>query len=70
VTEALGQIIAPSFVAGVVVVNRVVTEAAPILRHRRLDMIGWTVEQVRAYCAQRGWQFYRVHPAPAADGGR
>jgi hypothetical protein len=63
--EALGQIDGPTFCAGVVVVNRVIVDAAPYLKNRRLNMVGWTVEQVRDYCAARGWRFYRVHtPAP------
>lgn len=54
--EALGQITAPHFCAGIVFVARVCTEPAPILRYMR----GWTVERVRDYCATKQWGFQRV----------
>ena len=41
------RIIAPHFVAGIVRGG----EAAPIIRY----MKGWTLPQIRAYCASKGW---------------
>lgn len=43
--------IKPSFVAGLVLEQNVVTEAAPIIRY----MIGWNRDRVRNYAKKRGW---------------
>jgi hypothetical protein len=41
------RISAPQFVAGIVRGGRV----APIIKY----MKGWTLAQIRAYCAKKGW---------------
>lgn len=46
--KSMVRITAPWFVAGVVLGKR----AAPIVRY----MVPWTLDQIRAYCAKRGWQ--------------
>lgn len=50
------RIVAPHFVAGLLVDNGRVVVAAPILRY----MIGWTGRQVGAYCAQKRWTWERL----------
>jgi hypothetical protein len=45
------RIVAPHFVAGVEVVDGVVTTGAPILRYMR----GWTVARVESYAKSKGW---------------
>lgn len=54
--ETLAQIAAPHFTAGLVLVDDVVTVAAPILRY----MIGWNADTVRSYVRNRGWKIARV----------
>lgn len=41
------RITAPHFVAGIVRGG----DCAPILRYMR----GWTLREIRAYCARKGW---------------
>lgn len=41
------RIVAPHFVAGIVRGG----DVAPIIAY----MKGWTLRQIRAYCAKRGW---------------
>lgn len=41
------RIVAPYFVAGIVVGER----AAPIIKY----MVPWTLEQIGAYCAKKRW---------------
>ena len=48
----LAQVKAPHFVAGIVLENDIVTEAAPIVKY----MHGWSRDKVRDYCKQKGWQ--------------
>lgn len=50
-TVALGRIVAPHFVAGVIVEEGNVTRAAPIVGY----MLGWSEERVRTYVRRRGW---------------
>lgn len=45
------RIVAPHFVAGVVIEDRRVVKAAPIVKY----MIGWSVTRVLTYCRRRGW---------------
>lgn len=45
------RIVAPHLCAGLVVVNGIVTEAAPILKYMR----GWQITRVRGYCNHKGW---------------
>lgn len=51
------RIVAPHFVAGVVIGER----AAPIVAY----MTQWPVESIKAYCADKGWGCERI-----ATGGR
>ncbi len=46
------RVVAPHFVAALVVVADRVTTAAPILAYMR----GWTGDRVRAYVARKGWR--------------
>lgn len=48
----LAQITAPHFVAGLLLSENRVQEAAPIIRY----MIGWPRARVREYCHRKGWQ--------------
>ena len=52
----LAQIKAPHFTAGIVLVDDVVTEAAPIVKY----MIGWHRNYVRHYCQQKRWQINAI----------
>jgi len=47
------------FVAGVVLDREtgLVIDTAPIVRF----MVDWSVEEVKAYCRQRGWEMSEVH---------
>lgn len=47
------RIVAPHFVAGVVLSRGKVSRSAPILKY----MTGWTRGQVIGYCAKKHWQF-------------
>jgi len=51
-SEILVRVVAPHFVACLIVVNRRCTEAAPILRWA----IGKTADELRVYFAKREWQ--------------
>lgn len=57
--ETLVRIVAPHFVAAVVVVADRVTVAAPILSY----MYGWPSDRVRQYVAGKGWRASIVRPA-------
>jgi hypothetical protein len=46
------RILGPDFVAGLIVDGKRIVRAAPVIRY----MIGWTVQQVAARCAQKGWE--------------
>jgi len=50
--EILAVIEAPHFYAGIVLQGDVVAEAADILKYMRK----WTRDQVRDYCATKGWK--------------
>lgn len=54
----LGRIVAPHFVAGVIVEDGRVVRAAPIVGY----MKGWPEERVRAYVARKGWTATRSLP--------
>lgn len=59
----LVRIVAPHFVAGLVLDDRdQVIEAAPILRYMR----GYTADALRAYVARKGWCASRVSDAAGA----
>lgn len=47
----LVRVEAPHFVAGAVLQDGVVTEAAPILKYA----VGWTRERLRDYVRSKGW---------------
>lgn len=56
-SDVLVRIVAPHFVAGVIGQrNGAVITAAPIVRY----MVGWTGDQVAAYCSRKGWACERV----------
>lgn len=46
------RIVAPHFVAGVVVVGGVVTACAPIVKYMR----GWAADRVHSYAKSKGWK--------------
>ena len=54
--DVLARIVAPHFVAGIVVHDGRVTEAAPIVRY----MVGWSPRRVLAYVDRKGWSVARV----------
>ncbi len=47
------QIKAPHFTAGVIVKDRAVVTAAPIIKY----MIGWKYIKVLHYCDEKGWKY-------------
>jgi hypothetical protein len=62
VIEVLAQIKAPKprqFVAGIVLWDDVVVEAAPILGFMKRGK--WTRTRVREYCREKGWEVSVVH---------
>lgn len=56
----LAQITAPHFTAGIVLVDDIVTEAAPIVSY----MIGWKRDKVRDYCMHKRWHIVIVGDSP------
>ena len=54
--STLVRVVAPHFVAGLVVEGRTVVRAAPILRW----MVGEPWDLVRAYIAGKGWKAARA----------
>lgn len=48
----LVRVVAPHFVAGLVVDDDRVTFAAPIIEY----MVGWTPDHARSYIAKKGWR--------------
>lgn len=61
----LVRVVAPHFVAGFIVTNDRVTEAAPIIRY----LVGWESKRVRDYIARKGWRASVVLPALATEQG-
>lgn len=57
--HSLVRVVAPHFVAGLVVDDEYVIHAAPILRY----MVGWSVDRVRDYVAKKGWRASNVPDA-------
>jgi len=51
--ETVAQITAPHFVAGIVLHDDFVVEAAPIVDYMRSRQ--WGRAQVRSYCKAKGW---------------
>ena len=51
--ETLAAIDAPHFFCGIVLWDDLVVEAAPIVHYMKQGK--WTRDQVRAYCAKKGW---------------
>ncbi len=49
----------PKFVAGIVLHDDVVVEAAPIVGYMKKDK--WTRTDVREYCKKRGWEVQVIH---------
>jgi hypothetical protein len=56
--EILARIVAPHFVAGIVLHGDQVAEAAPIVDYMR----GWPRDRVRDYCRAKGWTIAIVAP--------
>ena len=54
ITEILASIDAPHFVAGVVLWDDKVIEAAPIIGYMKKQK--WTRDRVRDYCKTKGWK--------------
>lgn len=52
----LYQIVAPHFVAGIVVKNNITVRVAPILHYLR----GWPMSSVIVYCEKKAWQLNPV----------
>lgn len=52
--ETLAMIDAPHFLAGIVLWNDRVTEAADIVKYMRKGK--WTRDKVRDYCKTKGWK--------------
>lgn len=52
----LARIVAPHFVAGIVLEGTTVVEAAPIVRY----MVGWSAKRVHAICLDKKWTIARV----------
>lgn len=52
----LYQIVAPHFVAGIVVKDNIAVQVAPILHYLR----GWPMSSVAAYCEKKAWQINLV----------
>lgn len=50
------RIVAPHFVAGVVISHGVVVRAAPIVKY----MKGWLTPKVINYCKKRGWSVVTI----------
>lgn len=65
--EVLLRITGPSFVAGIVVRDRRIVEAAPVLRY----MIGWDGRRFARYVIARRWRFEvvdtRKRPPPHGE---
>jgi hypothetical protein len=60
--EILAQIRAPKprqFVAGIVLFDDVVVEAAPIVHYMKRGK--WTRARVREWCCEKGWEISVVH---------
>jgi hypothetical protein len=57
--EILAAIDAKHFLAGVVLFDDRVVEAAPIVGYMKKQK--WTRERVRDYCASKGWKITVVH---------
>lgn len=55
-TERLIRVVAPHFVAALVTVDGLCTEAAPILKWA----VGKGEDWLRAYFAQKGWKAHEV----------
>jgi hypothetical protein len=51
-TEILAQITAPHFTVGIVLIDDVVTLAAPTVGYMRR----WSRDRVRKYCEDKNWQ--------------
>lgn len=58
-TETLAVIDAPHFNCGIVFRDDLVARAAPIVSYMHKG--GWTLDQVRSYCAKKGWRISVVH---------
>jgi len=61
--DMLVRVLAPHFVAGFVIRQDRVIEAAPILRRK---LLGKTTEAARAEIAKNGWRAHIVAPNNAA----
>lgn len=63
-TSTLVRIEAPYFVAGAVLVEGRVTEAAPILHYVR----GWTLARLTVYARSKGWTVGSTLPQQTKQG--
>ncbi len=62
VADMIIRIVAPRFVAGIILAHGRIIRCAPILRH----MFGWTMSEVVTYCRKRGWQWQVVADTAAS----
>ena len=60
--ETLAQIKAPHFTAGLVLLDDLVVEAAPIISYMVKNH--WTRSDVRDYCRDKGWTISVVREEP------
>lgn len=65
VVEILAQIRADHFTAGIVLWDDRVVEAAPIVHYMKKRR--FTRDQVRSYCATKGWKISVVHRIERTD---
>lgn len=61
-SELLARIVAPHFVAGIILRDAVVVEAAAIVGYMR----GWSAHRVAEYCKSKRWEIARVPARSAA----
>ena len=57
-TVIVYQITAPYFTAGLVLIQGIVTDAAPIIRY----MLGWQEARMKRYVAHKSWEIEETTP--------
>ena len=60
----LARIEAPHFTAGIVLIDDIVKETAPIVKYMR----NWSRASVRNYCDQKGWKISVVQQFQQKEG--
>lgn len=59
------RVVAPHFVAGLIIENDICTEAAPILQWAK----GWTRDRLRDYFSKKGWKASVINEKAPVDTG-